>query len=256
MLTIFDFPRMSLAARASLVVWVLTMLSMPVIGWTLGTDTMRRSMSAGVLVQVLAVLIILYDAWGIRRLLFTFGIVAGLAYCAELLGSSTGIPFGKYYYTGLLQPQLAGVPLLIPLAWMMMLPPAWATGYLITQRSGRSLMFIAVSALAFTAWDLFLDPQMVAWDFWRWQEPGIYFGIPLSNYAGWVIVSAGLSLIANPRDLPAGPLFLVYALTWMLQTIGQGIFWGQPGPALFGFLGAGLFILLVFVLNRRGYATT
>jgi len=253
MLTIFVFPRTSRAVRASLVLWILTMLSMPIIGWTLGEDVQRRGMSVGVLVQVLAVLMILYDAWGIRRLLFTFGVVVLLAYFAEFVGSSTGFPFGEYDYTGLLQPQLAGVPLLIPLAWMMMLPPAWAVGYLVTHNSGRSIGFIVVSALAFTAWDLFLDPQMVAWDFWRWQDPGIYFGIPLSNYAGWFFVAVGLSLVANPRDLPAGPLFLVYGLTWILQTIGQGIFWGQPGPAIFGFLGAGSLILLVIVRNRQSY---
>jgi hypothetical protein len=105
--------------------------------------------------------------------------------------------------------------------------------------------------LAFTAWDLFLDPQMVAWNFWHWEIPGQYFGIPWSNYLGWVLVSALLSFIANPTELPYGPLSLVYMLTWILQTIGQGIFWQQPGPAISGFLVSGVFIFLAFFRSRH-----
>jgi putative membrane protein len=103
-----------------------------------------------------------------------------------------------------------------------------------------------LSALAFTAWDLFLDPQMVGWGFWVWEIPGQYFGIPLSNYLGWIVVSALITLAANPKDLPVGPLALVYALTWILQTLGQGIFWSQPGPAVAGFLGSGVFVWLAW----------
>ena len=230
------------------------MFSLPVLGWIMGEGYLQRGMSVGILVQAAAVLVILYNAWGFRRTSATFFIVAGLTYFTELLGVTTGIPFGKYHYSAVLQPQLAGVPVLIPLAWMMMLPPAWAVGRLITRKSGRSPAFVLVSALAFTAWDLFLDPQMVAWGFWQWEIPGQYFGIPLSNYLGWIIVSIVLSLIVQPNDLPAGPLSLVYVLTWLLQTTGQGIFWEQPGPALFGFLGAGIFVILAFFRSRLGKA--
>ena len=122
----FDTLRHSTSSRATLLIWVLTMLSLPLLGWILGEDYLLRGMSVGVLMQALAVLIILYNAWGLQRTLLTFGMVGILSYLAELLGSHTGLPFGKYHYTALLQPQIAGVPLLIPLAWMMMLPPAWA----------------------------------------------------------------------------------------------------------------------------------
>ena len=247
MLKTFNALRYSSSTRTSLLAWILTMLALPVLGWIMGEGYLLRGMLAGVLVQAALVLIILYQAWGLRRAASVFGIVAGLAYFAELLGVKTGFLFGKYHYTALLQPQIAGVPVLIPLAWMMMLPPAWAIAQLITRRSGRSIRFVVVSALAFTAWDLFLDPQMVAWNFWHWDSPGQYFGIPWSNYLGWILVSAALSLIANPRKLPVGPLALVYVLTWALQTIGQGIFWQQPGPALYGFLGAGIFVVMAII---------
>ena len=51
-------------------------------------------------------------------------------------------------------------------------------------------------------------------------------------------------VVKVPSELYVGPLALVYALTWILQTIGQGIFWAQPGPAIVGFFGSGIFVLL------------
>jgi putative membrane protein len=249
------YPRSTLVP---IIFWVLTMISLPMLGWILGEGYLIRGMSFGVLMQAAAVLIILYVAWGWQRTLKTCAVVAGLAYLAELLGSSTGIPFGKYHYTEVLQPQIAGVPLLIPLAWLMMLPPAWAIAQIIAPRSNSRfpICHVLVSSLAFTAWDLFLDPQMVGWGFWVWEIPGQYFGIPLSNYLGWIIVSALITLVANPKDLPVGPLALVYVLTWILQTIGQGIFWSQPGPAIVGFLGSGMFVYLAWNnSNRRNVRT-
>jgi putative membrane protein len=251
LLKTFNSLRYSGSTLTGLIIWVLTMLSLPILGWIMGEETLLRGMSVGVLAQFIAVMAILRQAWGWKRAILVFAIVAGLAYLVELLGSTTGLLFGKYHYTGFLQPQVAGVPLLIPLAWMMMLPPAWAVAALITRRSGRDIRFIIVSALAFTAWDLFLDPQMVSWGFWVWEVPTQYYGIPLSNYAGWLVVSALLGLIVNPRNLPVGPLALVYTLTWILQTIGQGIFWQQPGPALVGFVCAGFFVAAALIRDRQ-----
>jgi lycopene beta-cyclase len=225
--------------------WVLTMILLPIVGWTWGEAALIRGMSVGVLMQGIAVLVILASAWGWRKTITSFAIVGVLSYSAEFIGSKTGFPFGAYHYTVVLQPQLGGVPLLIPLAWMMSLPPAWAVARLITNNQSP-IYYSLISALAFTAWDLFLDPQMVGWGFWEWEIPGQYFGIPLVNYFGWFLVSALLTLAVNPKDLPLLPLTLVYTLTWFLQTIGQGVFWGQPGPAAFGFVGMGVFVVLAF----------
>jgi putative membrane protein len=140
------------------------------------------------------------------------------------------------------------VPLLIPLAWLMMLPPAWAVGSWLSG-TDRGLRFVLVSAGAFTAWDLFLDPQMVAWGYWQWATPGGYFGIPWLNFGGWFLSSALITLVARPSALPIKPLLLIYIITWLLQSIGQALFWAMPGPALVGFLVMGSFVLLTI---RRG----
>jgi uncharacterized membrane protein len=222
-------------------VWVLVLFAFPLIERPWGKWALRLGVIVGVVLQAAAAVALLGPAWGWLRTAGTALAVVLLAWTAEFVGSRTGIPFGRYHYTEWLQPQLGHVPLLIPLAWLMMLPAAWAVADLITGE--RGLAFIAVSALAFAAWDLFLDPQMVGWGLWVWERRGGYFGIPWVNFAGWVLVSAIVTAIVQPGPLPTAPLALLYALTWLLETVGLAVFWRQPGPALCGFVGMGGMLL-------------
>jgi putative membrane protein len=164
----------------------------------------------------------------------------------EFVGSTTGYPFGVYHYTDLLQPQVGGVPILIPLGWWMMLPPAWAVAQSLAGSASRPA-FIGWSALALTAWDLFLDPQMVAWGLWKWAQPGGYFGIPWVNFLGWLLASALITALVRPGPLPARPLMLIYAITWLLESIGLIFFWELPGPGSVGFIGMGSLLCLAYI---------
>ncbi len=237
-----------------LVLWVLTMIALPIVGWVLGERALYSGMSVGVVIQCAAVIVALSSQWGWQQTLRVFLLVTVVAFFAEWMGSATGLPFGKYHYTSLLQPQLAGVPLLIPLAWMMMLPPAWAIAQTILGKraSQQPWRGVLLSALAFTAWDLFLDPQMTAWGFWVWDQPGAYFGIPLVNFLGWILVAAIITAIVRPTDLPLLPLKVIYIITWLLQSIGLGIFWSQPLPALVGFLVMGSFVVWAIAAQQHG----
>lgn len=231
--------------------WVLSMIALPIARWVMGDAAISWGVIITVVFQVAAVFVVLLGAWGVQRTLIALLIVAAATWLAETIGYRTGIPFGHYYYTDLLQPQLAGVPLFIPLAWFMMLPPAWAAAQVIVGTERRWL-FVAVSALALTAWDLFLDPQKVAWGFWVWTDgsgglfEGGYFGVPWQNYLGWLLVASIVTALIRPDRLPVRPLLLIYGIVWVFQTIGQAVFWGQPGPALVGFVGMGLIMLFVW----------
>ena len=240
---------------ALLTLWVLTMISLPIVDWVYGWQFMMAAVNAGVLAQAGVVMAILWKSWGPAKTLRITALVAVLSWAAETLGSQTGFPFGTYDYTEALQPQLFHVPLLIPLAWMMMLPPAWGVARVLSRRLApgwQTPAFITSSALAMTAWDLFLDPQMVTWGLWEWQNPGGYFGIPWSNYLGWILVSALITAVVRPRQLPVAPLMLIYTITWLLQTTGLGFFWGMSGPALVGGIAMGLFSVLGWHAYLKG----
>lgn len=246
--------------------WLLAMIAVPIARWTMGDEIIPLMSSLTVILQFLAVFNIGVIGWGVRRTTVAAVLVAIVTFAAEYIGSKTGFPFGIYSYTASLQPQLGDVPLVIPLAWFMMLLPSWAVASLIVSRlenqlpkSTRYVAFVILSAAAISAWDLFLDPQMVGWGFWEWQAntigPGNYFGIPWSNYAGWFLTGILATLVIPPTwltQLPKRPLIGVYTTVWLLQTIGLAFFWQQPGPSFFGFIGMGVFSLTA-MLAAPGY---
>jgi putative membrane protein len=241
-------PRFERVIYVVVVLWIVTMISLPIVKSAWGEAALLVGIAISVLVQCAAVVNMLVPGWGSRRTQIVVAIVLPAAWLVEFVGSTTDFPFGAYHYTDKLQPQIGGVPALVPLAWLMMLPPAWAVAQRIT--GGRSkLAFVAVAALALTAWDLFLDPQMVDWGLWIWEDPGIfhYFGIPLVNYVGWLMASALITGLALPllrsEPLPVSPLLMIYAISWILEAIGQLFFWGLPGSALVGFVGMGMMVL-------------
>jgi putative membrane protein len=107
----------------------------------------------------------------------------------------------------------------------------------------------AVAGVIMTAWDLVMDPLMVAGGHWVWEIPGTYFGIPLHNYLGWwftTFVTIACFLFLWPRQrseqqdknpLPATWDRWVY-LSYLITAVGNGAaaaIVGLTGPALVGF---------------------
>lgn len=228
-------------------VWILAMISLPIWRWIFGDRALAPAVSAGVYAQTLLVLVLTGEEMGRLPALAAAILVGFGGWLLEFVGSRTGVLFGRYEYTDLMQPQIAHVPVVIPLAWIMMMAPSWAVAQLLVPDAG-ALGFALVAGAAFVAWDLFLDPQMVGWGLWTWHDGGAYFGIPWRNFAGWFLGAAALSFVAHvtigPLSIPILPLFAVYVVTWMLETIGQTFFWDLRGSAAFGFLGMGVFVVL------------
>ncbi len=122
-----------------------------------------------------------------RRELLMLVVAAALGFLAEVLGVRYGFIFSPYRYTSVLQPQLLGVPLVMLSAWMVLV------AYVRQMLSALNLpaWLEALSAAAWmTAIDLVIDPLAAnQLDYWRWQQSGAYYGIPLHNFLGWFVVS-------------------------------------------------------------------
>ena len=240
---------------ALLTLWALIMVSLPIADWSAGWSTMINAITVGVCITAGLVIVLLWGVWGPAATLRAAGLILALSWSAEVIGSRTGILFGKYSYTGLLGPQILDVPFQIPLGWLMMLPPSWAIAQAITNRANPRWQFpafVGLSALAMTAWDLFLDPMMVTWGMWVWDNPGNYFSIPWTNYLGWLMVSALITILVRPGKLPVVPLLIIYTAIWLLNSVGLGIFWGIPDAAVAGSLFMGSITILAWhaFLNR------
>jgi len=121
---------------------------------------------------------------------------------AELLSTRVGVPFGFYHYSGETTGAelfLANVPFFSPLSFPFL---AYASFCLARRalgpggagsRAGR-LRLVALSGALMTLLDVVIDPLAVRGERWflghlfTYPEGGIYFGVPLSNFGGWLLV--------------------------------------------------------------------
>ncbi|MGB3532091.1 MAG: gamma-carotene 1'-hydroxylase CruF [Microcoleaceae cyanobacterium] len=168
--------------------------SLPPFGQTL----FQWSMATGGVTYILfgAATALLYGSrtLGIKNTLGFFIPAVCLSLCSELLGTSTGFPFGQYYYLSGLGYKIAGlVPFTIPLSWFYMGLSCYLlarSGLKVLIKSGwwRHIIALAMASVLLTAWDLVLDPAMsqALVPFWQFDEVGEFFGMPYRNLTGWL----------------------------------------------------------------------
>ncbi len=181
---------------------------------------------------------------------------------SELLGTSTGFPFGDYSYLNGLGYKIAGlVPFTIPLSWFYV----GLSAYLLA-RAGlgvaknpsflRQVGAIVLGAVLFTCWDFALEPAMsqTSLPFWYWEQPGAFFGTPYQNYAGWFGTSALFMTVAalmwrnNPVKLERSQLnvpMIVYLSNFAFAA-GLSLGGGYLIPVFFGFFGGVIPSLLLW----------
>jgi putative membrane protein len=125
-------------------------------------------------------------------------VVGGLS---ELIGTTTGFPFGAYTYTAWLGPRLLGhVPYFIPASWFAMSIISLDLARRIARHRWERIL---LAALFMTLWDVSLDPAMSrAFPFWTYPGGGFFFGMPASNWAGWLGVS--LVIVAGYEFIGGG----------------------------------------------------
>ena len=106
---------------------------------------------------------------------------------AEILGESTGFPFGTYSYGSALGPSLFDVPIALVSAWIVV--TVFAANVLIWANVAKA-WWPVVGPIVMVAIDFLLEPvatgPMAAWS---WQANGVYYGVPISNFIGWFVVS-------------------------------------------------------------------
>ena len=150
---------------------------------------------------------------GWRHTLVFFGITVAISWSYEQVGVETGLIYGAYHYTDALGLKLGHVPIIIPIAWFMMVYPSYIIANLI--QSGRLMMrgkmknndnnsiniltpilqilwLSFLSAVIMTAWDLVVDPYLSGPTerAWIWEDGGgQYFGVPLHNFGGWLLTT-------------------------------------------------------------------
>jgi uncharacterized membrane protein len=178
---------------------------------------------------------------GWARALRLLALVFGVSLLFESVGVATGWVYGPYHYTNKLGPLFLGlVPYLIPIAWFMMSYPSFVIAEWLVpskwKRWQRLLAVAGVGGLAMTAWDLVMDPIMVAGGHWVWDVQGPYFGIPLQNFSGWWLT-----------------IFTTFALyLWLFGRDARPVEAGFDRLALVSYLVTALGIFLAALLSGAG----
>ena len=144
-----------------------------------------------------------------------FSVIAYVvAFAAEFSSTRTGIPFGLYHYIDVTRDRelwISNVPFWDSLSFTFLCYLGWRLGVLLhapmlvtrsdvqvmdTQEIAASWRVCLSGALLMTWLDVVIDPLTVHGDRWflgrmyYYPEGGIYFGVPLSNFAGWFVVGA------------------------------------------------------------------
>jgi len=213
-----------------------------------GQAAFRWSMAGGGVVYMLlgmsAVAVYAYRTLGLWHWLSFMLPAISISLASELLGTSTGFPFGHYRYLSGLGYKIAGlVPFTIPLSWFYL---GFST--YILAKAGlakqnipswlKNTAPIVLGSILLTSWDFVLDPAMsqTSLPFWVWDIPGAFFGMPYQNFAGWLGTGAVFMTVASwlekvkPLTLPKGEYKLPLAMYLgnfafaMIISLAEGIY--------------------------------
>jgi putative membrane protein len=146
-----------------------------------------------------------------------FAIVGYLiAFTSEKLSITTGFPYGWYYYiddTSQRELWVWGVPFFDSLSYVFLTYCSYTTALFIlsplaakgadlitleTRTIRQSWAALVLGAFLQTFLDIIIDPVALQGDRWflgqiyGYYENGLHFGVPVSNYAGWLLTSFAL----------------------------------------------------------------
>jgi putative membrane protein len=180
------------------------------------------------------------------------------------------VPFGLYHYTGLTRGQelyIADVPFMDSLSFTFLAYAAFCLARVALGRWPVSRpVLAAATGLLMMLLDVVIDPLAVRGDLWflgrifYYPDGGVYFGVPLSNFAGWWIVgtaSVGAYLAlagdaAGRRTWPGVGLYYAVLAFNLVMTAVIGEPWLVAAVVLLHLLVA----LAVVAASRRTAART
>lgn len=230
------------------------------LGW--GTLVLRPYVAA----FLVTFLVLAVRDVGARAAAVWLGWGFAVALAAELASTRIGVPFGLYHYTGStrgVELYVGNVPFFDPLSFPFLAYASWCLARWTLPRAGRAPVAALAGALMMLL-DVVIDPAAARGERWflgrifYYPDGGVYFGVPLSNFAGWMVVGwliAGASALASPtatgaRGSPLPGVGLYYGV--LLFNLAVTAWIGEPGLLVAGILLHGALFLVLFSGARAG----
>jgi uncharacterized membrane protein len=175
--------------------------------------------------------------YGVRRALILFVVCNAIAFAMENLGTATGFPFGVYHFeVGADLPHVGLIPIIVGPLWFGAGYFSWTVASVLLDGADRQLDdplnlvgLPVVAAFVMTQWDLVMDaPNATIARVWIWHHGGGVFGVPLSNYLGWLLTSwlifQAFALYLRHSGLPPYPrMSLKLPVTGILFYVSAGL---------------------------------
>ncbi len=125
---------------------------------------------------------------GWQDALILFAVLGIFALLLETNAIITGFPYGHFGYSELLGYKFFGyVPWTVGFAWTPLVLAAFAIS---ANLFDHKLLRVASTALILIIFDLTLDAGAVLLGFWKYENGGIYYGVPFLNFVGWAFSGA------------------------------------------------------------------
>jgi uncharacterized membrane protein len=186
----------ALGKRLPIAIWaVITVYLALVIGFAWNTSPFAQLLAAA---GIAAAFTHASVAYGLKPALILFLICSGITFALENLGATTGFPFGRYHFEVAPNlPHVGAIPVIVGPLWFGMGYFSWVVAGILLDGADHSVAerfnffaLPAVAALVMTQWDLVMDaPGATIAKAWIWHDGGAFFGVPASNYFGWVLTS-------------------------------------------------------------------
>jgi uncharacterized membrane protein len=174
---------------------VLTVYLALVVGLAWNPTPLAQGLAA---IGILAACVHAALSYGWKDALALLAICLVITFAMENIGAATGFPFGHYHFeVGSNLPHVGAIPVIVGPLWFGMGYFSWiVAGTLLGSaqaRLSRNIELIAlpiVAAFVMTQWDVVIDPpESTISQAWIWHDGGAHFGVPLSNYLGWLLTS-------------------------------------------------------------------
>ncbi|MEZ5346773.1 MAG: isopentenyl-diphosphate Delta-isomerase [Pyrinomonadaceae bacterium] len=192
--------------------------------------------------------------WLGRRNTFLLFLMLGIfALAIETFAIFSGIPYGSFTYSDFLGYKLFGTtPWTIVIAWTPLILAAYAVARIIFAGVAARIVLTAILLVTF---DMVLDPGAVYFRFWTFETRGWFYGVPWSNFAGWVVsgiigaVILEIFLKSKKPLLPVPVQLMESAFLTIFFWTCIALFAGLLLPALIG----GLLMIVLGVVYFRNY---
>ena len=192
---------------------------------------------------------------GLKRIAAFTVLAYVIAFISEYASTRIGIPYGFYHYTGDTHGKelfISNVPFMDSLSYsflgyfsyslaLLMVSPITRKGwkFQLSHPSWYSKKILFLTAVLFVLQDVLIDPVSLRGSKWflgqiyYYPEKGMYFGVPLSNFLGWLLVGLAIIYCFQKLDRKMG---------WSKESAGNALM----GPVLY-------FLNMIFILSVTFY---